>query len=151
MTARRIPTTSTTQNVQGFYDAVGGATPGEIATLYNSGGNWNGTPSSVPIAAAREQYSLNLNSDTAYAAVIFSTPVTNSDNDGILDAWKSGPRRPRFLCRTARLLRRQDAIVGGVAGRTHGEKDLFVQLDYMCGNVLSNTVRLQRGEFVADA
>jgi hypothetical protein len=37
------------------------------------------------------QYSAPLNAGNAYAAVILSTPVNNSDNDGILDAWKAGP------------------------------------------------------------
>ena len=39
----------------------------------------------------REPYSAPLNAGSAYAAVILQTPVTNSDNDGILDAWKAGP------------------------------------------------------------
>ena len=49
-----VPTASTTQNVQGFYDAVGGATPGEITTLYAAGGNWNSSSSSVTLASTRE-------------------------------------------------------------------------------------------------
>jgi len=41
--------------------------------------------------AQSSQYSAPLNAGNAYAAVILSTPVMNSDNDGILDSWKAGP------------------------------------------------------------
>ena len=125
--------------MQGFYDALGGARAREKLRRSPTRAE-PGTTAPVPSrsAAHASQYSAPLNAGNAYAAVIFSTPVTNSDNDGILDAWKSGPAGGRFLCGAAGLLRREDPIVGAVAGRQHGEKDLFVQLDYMCGAVLAN-------------
>ncbi len=66
----------------------------------------------------RTQYIATLNPGNAYAAVILSTPVTNSDNDGILDAWKAGPGGGRLPCRATRILRREDRIVGAIAGRS---------------------------------
>ena len=130
-----IPTTATPQTVKGFYDALG--TNGELATLYSSGGTWNGTPSSVPLAAHASSYSVLLNPNNAYAAVIFSTPVTNSDNDGILNAWKAGPASPDFFAGEPGYYDVKTQSWVSLPGATHGQKDLFVQLDYMCGNVLS--------------
>ena len=128
---------SNTQNVQGFYDAVGGATPGEVATLYSAGGNWNSLPSPVTTLTAHDsQYPVNLNSGYAYAAVIFSTPVTNSDNDGILDAWKSGPSSPAdFFAGQPGYYDVKTQSWVALPGAQHGKKDLFVQLDWMCGAV----------------
>jgi hypothetical protein len=70
----------------------------------------------------------------SWGAVIFSTTVQNSDNDGILDVWK----QKQGYC---------DASVNGgvcstsdpswvaLPGATKGNKDLFVELDYMCSIV----------------
>ena len=70
----------------------------------------------------------------SWGAVIFSTTVQNSDNDGILDVWK----QKQGYC---------DASVNGgvcsttdpswvaLPGATAGKKDLFVEMDYMCSIV----------------
>jgi hypothetical protein len=70
----------------------------------------------------------------SWGAVIFSTTVQNTDNDGILDVWKKN----QGYC---------DASVNGgvcsatdpswvsLPGATSGKKDLFVELDYMCSIV----------------
>ena len=130
-----IPTASTNQAVQGFYDAAGGT--GEVTSLFAAGGVWNNSTSSASLSAHASQYTATLNPSSAYAAVIVSTPVTNSDNDGILDAWKAGPgdsvhgANPGYY----------DVKTGSwvpLPGALHGEKDLFVQLDYMCGVVDSD-------------
>jgi hypothetical protein len=133
-----IPSSSTTQTVRGFYDAVGAATPGEVATLYSAAGNWNSSPTPVTLAADASQYTVNLNSGNAYAAVIFSTPVANSDNDGILNAWKRGPQSPDFFSGQPGYYDVKTQSWVPLPGAKSGEKDLFVQLDYMCGAVLSN-------------
>ncbi len=133
-----IPTSSTSQNVLGFYDAVGGSSAAESATLsYAPGGSWNNSFTSLSLPADATQYSVPLNSGNAYAAVIFSTPVANSDNDGILDAWKTGPTAGDFYAGGPGYY---DTKTGGwipLPGAKHGQKDLFVQLDYMCGAVQS--------------
>ena len=133
-----IPTTSTTQNVQGFYDAVGGSGTGETTTLSYAGGAWNNSSSSVSPAAHASQYSVPINAGNAYGAVIFSTPVNNSDNDGILDAWKSGPAAGDFHAGQPGYYDVKTESWVPLPGAQHGEKDLFVQLDYMCGAVLAN-------------
>ena len=77
------------QAVQGYYDAVNGANgTGEVTHLYTSGGSWNDSESS-PTLGQSNQYIDTLSPGNAYAAVILSTPVNNSDDDGILDAWKT--------------------------------------------------------------
>ena len=136
-----IPTTATgplSQTVQGFYDAVGGASgTGELTNLFAGGGAWNDSASSVTLGQPN-QYTETLSQGNAYAAVILSTPVNNSDNDGILDAWKTGPPagdphagQPGYY----------DVKTGSwvaLPGAAHGEKDLFVQLDYMCSALLAD-------------
>jgi hypothetical protein len=131
-----VPTGTVTQNVAGFYDALAGANPmGELTNLFATTGGWNTSSSSVAIPADQSQYTATLNPGDAYAAVILSTPVTNSDNDGILDAWKAGPGAGDFHTGQPGYY---DAKTGSwvpLPGAAHGEKDLFVQLDYMCGTV----------------
>ncbi len=70
--------------------------------------------------------------------MILSTPVTNSDNDGILDAWKTGPPAGDFYAGQPGYYDVKTGSWVPLPGAKHGEKDLFVQLDYMCGAVLSN-------------
>ena len=110
------------QAVQGFYDAAGGANgTGEVTHLYTSGGSWNDSESPQTLGQSN-QYIDTLTTGNAYAAVILSTPVNNSDNDGILDAWKAAQGYTDVKTGTWVPL----------PGATHGEQDLFVQFDYMC-------------------
>ena len=129
------PTASTTQNVQGFYDSVGG---GESTTVFAAGGSWNNSSGAVTVPAQASQYSAPLNAGSAYAAVILSTPVLNSDNDGILDSWKAGPTGGDFYGGQPGYYDVKSGSWVPLPGAKHGEKDLFVQMDYMCGAVLSN-------------
>ena len=127
-----IAPTSATGNIpqalQGFYDAVGGPSGmGEVTHLYTSGGSWNDSESSQTLGYSN-QYIDTLDTGNAYAAVILSTPVNNSDNDGILDAWKAAQGYT-------------DVKTGSwvaLPGATHGEQDLFVQFDYMCSALNSD-------------
>ena len=131
------PTGEATQVVQGFYDAVGGANgSGKSTNLFASGGTWSTSTKSVTLGQPN-QYSAPLNAASAYAAVILSTPVNNSDNDGILDAWKTGPGGNDFHAGQPGYYDVKTANWVGLPGAKHGQKDLFVQLDYMCGAVLS--------------
>ncbi|WP_263351921.1 choice-of-anchor D domain-containing protein [Acidicapsa acidisoli] len=132
------PTTSTTQAVQGFYDALGTASGTESTILNYTGGAWNNSLSAITLAPHASQYSATLNAGTAYAAVILSTPVTNSDNDGILDAWKSGPGVGSFFAGQSGYTDVKTQSWVALPGAKHGRKDLFVQLDYMCGAVLAS-------------
>jgi hypothetical protein len=132
------PSASTTQTVQGFYDALGGANGGESTILSYVGRTWNNSSNSITLAPHASQYSEPLNSGSAYAAVILSTPVTNSDNDGILDAWKSGPDAGDFFAGQPGYYDVKTQSWVALPGAKHGEKDLFVQLDYMCGALLTN-------------
>jgi Putative Ig domain len=76
------------------------------------------------------------------AAIIYSTTVKNSDGDGLLDVWKV-PTAPHDstipgycdasvnegVCKVG------DASWVDLPGAVHGEKDVFIQLDYMCSSV----------------
>jgi MBG domain (YGX type)/PASTA domain/Abnormal spindle-like microcephaly-assoc'd, ASPM-SPD-2-Hydin len=131
-----IPTGSTTQAVQGFYDAVGGANgTGAVTNLFAApGSGWNNSSSSVQLGQAN-QFTATLNPGNAYAAVIVSTPVNNSDHDGILDAWKAGPGAGDFHAGQPGYYDVKSGAWVSLPGAKQGEKDLFVQLDYMCGAV----------------
>jgi len=70
----------------------------------------------------------------SWGAVIVSTTVQNSDNDGILDVWKQkqgycDASINEGACTTT------DPSWVSLPGATSGNKDLFVQLDYMCSIV----------------
>jgi sugar lactone lactonase YvrE/uncharacterized protein (DUF2345 family) len=132
------PTNSATQVVKGFYDAVGGANgTGKNTNLFASGGVWNNSVNTVTLGQSN-QYSATLNAPGAYAAVILSTPVNNSDNDGILDAWKAGPAAGDFHAGQPGYYDVKTSTWVGLPGAKHGQKDLFVQMDYMCGAVLAS-------------
>ncbi len=132
-----IPASSGAQTMQGFYDALGGTV--EFTSLYAASSLWNNNvASSVTLSAHANQYLGPLNTGNAYAAVILSTPVTNSDNDGILDAWKAGPPLGDFHAGQPGYYDVATSTWVPLPGALHGEKDLFVQLDYMCGAVLAN-------------
>ena len=134
-----LPTSSLNQVVQGFYDAVGGASgTGKSTDLFTSGGTWNNSVNASVTLGQSSQYSAPLNPANAYAAVILSTPVNNSDNDGILDAWKSGPPASDFHAGQPGYYDVKTGTWVGLPGAKHGQKDLFVQLDYMCGAVLAS-------------
>jgi sugar lactone lactonase YvrE len=134
-----LPTSAESQVVQGFYDAVGGASgTGKSTTLFATGGTWNNSLNPAVTLGQSSQYSAPLSPANAYAAVILSTPVNNSDNDGILDAWKTGPSSTDFHAGQPGYYDVKTGTWVGLAGAKHGERNLFVQLDYMCGAVLAN-------------
>src|SRR5215469_2631075 len=70
----------------------------------------------------------------SWSTVVVSTTVQNSDQDGIPDVWKQAQGYCDAsvnggVCATT------DPSWVGLPGATSGEKDLFVQLDYMCSIV----------------
>jgi X-X-X-Leu-X-X-Gly heptad repeat protein len=70
----------------------------------------------------------------SWGAVVMSTTVQNSDNDGILDVWKQkqgycDASVNEGACTTT------DPSWVSLPGATSGTKDLFVQLDHMCSIV----------------
>ena len=92
-----------------------------------------------------------------WGAIIFSTTVQNSDQDGLLDAWKTTAPRPGYcdaganpgmsnqgMCRVGDVT---DPSWVDLPGATLGEKDLFIQLDYMCTRVIHNA----DGTIICDA
>src|SRR6266404_449463 len=77
----------------------------------------------------------------SWGAVLVSTTVKNSDNDGLLDAWKKKPTgvypNPGY-CDAA--VSEGVCTPGGpswvdLPGAAPRQKDVFIQLDYMCSSV----------------
>ncbi|MGA8090545.1 MAG: MBG domain-containing protein [Terracidiphilus sp.] len=133
-----IPPSSTTQNIQGFYDAAGGGNiSGEVTTLFVDSTGWNNAFSN-PALGHPDHYDAPLNAGAAYGAVILSALVNNPDNDGILGAWKAGPSGNDFHSGEPGYYDVKTGAWVGLPGAKAGHKDLFVQLDYMCGGILSD-------------
>ena len=76
----------------------------------------------------------------SWGAVIVSTTVQNSDNDGLLDVWKT----KHGYCDASI----NEGVCSGVGdpawvdltGAVPGKQDVFVQLDYMCSIVTGTSV-----------
>ncbi|MBS1801855.1 MAG: PASTA domain-containing protein [Acidobacteria bacterium] len=133
-----IPSSATTQNVQGFYDAAGGGSgSGTITTLFVNPNGWNSTTTTSTLGQP-DHYTAPLNAGIAYGAIILSTAVNNPDNDGILGAWKTGPAGSDFHGGEPGYYDVKTGLWVALPGAKAGEKDLFVQLDYMCGSVRSD-------------
>jgi hypothetical protein len=104
---------------------------------------WSLSPTSNPInpvnandASATATVTPNASNSgcVSWGAVIFSTTVQNSDNDGILDVWK----QKQGYCDASvngGLCSTTDSSWIALPGATKGKKDLFVELDYMCSIV----------------
>jgi hypothetical protein len=82
----------------------------------------------------------------SWGAVVVATTVQNDDNDGILNSWKTAPNHPLPYITGSRPGYCDASFMEGVCqvgdanwvdlpGATAGQKDLFVQLDYMCSTV----------------
>ena len=133
-----IPPSATTQTVQGFYDVAGfGNANAAITTLYVDSSGWNNNSTSS-LLAQRDHYDASLNAGLAYGAVILSTAVNNPDNDGILAAWKAGPGGSDFHSGEPGYYDVKTGLWVALPGAKAGQKDLFVQLDYMCAAVRSD-------------
>ncbi len=73
----------------------------------------------------------------SWGAVIMSTTVQNSDNDGILDVWKQKQGYCDASVNEGSCATTDPSWVS-LPGATLGKKDLFVQLDHMCSIVNAN-------------
>ncbi len=91
----------------------------------------------------------------AWGAVIVSTTVKNTDNDGILDVWKTPPQSPGRpgYCDAAvneGACSPGDPSWVDLPGAVHGQKDVFVQLDYMCSSVAGGACAAGGGNYSFD-
>jgi hypothetical protein len=127
------------ETINGFYDAdgPGGAKITDIfGTVVNNGSvgfspatssgyTW---PLTVPEDASGitmpNHYGLQVGQCYVWAAVVMSTAVKNSDNDGLLDSWKRDHGYTDV---------RDSSTWVDLSAAQPGRKDLFVQLDYMSG------------------
>ena len=125
------------QSLRGFYDSAG---PASLTAISSNSGNWITDTNSVSLPNSASEYETVLNggNQQAWAGLVLSTLVNNHDDDGILDAWKHGPAVPDFHAGQPGYY---DAKFGQwipLPGAVLGQKDLFVQMDYMCTSVLSD-------------
>ena len=88
----------------------------------------------------------------SWGAVILSTTVQDSDLDGLVDVWKAPPapnsNTPGYCDAGANrgmsnqgkcnVGNKTDPYWVDLSGATPGQKDVFVQLDYMCTKIANN-------------
>jgi hypothetical protein len=75
----------------------------------------------------------------SYGAIILGTTVESSDNDGLIDAWKQN--NPPGYCDASvhgGVCTTTDSSWVALPGAKTGQKDLFVELDYLCSIVNAN-------------
>ena len=72
----------------------------------------------------------------SWGAVIMSTTVKNSDNDGILDSWKNNGGYCDYLANPSCAGSGDPAWIALPDARI-GEKDIYLHYDYMCSKVTS--------------
>jgi hypothetical protein len=121
----------TWDNTTWTFPAPGLANPIKGADAFGNEGAASATTMVVPSGSQQGCVS--------WGAVIVSTTVQNSDNDGLLDVWKTkqgycdvavnpgtcnGPTDPSWV-----------SLADPNDPPKLGQKDVFVQLDYMCSNV----------------
>jgi hypothetical protein len=70
----------------------------------------------------------------SWGAVIVSTTVKNGDNDGILDSWKTNHGYCDYSVNPS-CTGSSDAGWVDLTGAAKGQKDVFLQYDYMCSSV----------------
>ena len=70
----------------------------------------------------------------SWGAVIMSTTVNNGDNDGILDSWKNDQGYCDYLTNPSCGGSTDNGWIP-LPGATKGEKDIYLQYDYMCSKV----------------
>ena len=70
----------------------------------------------------------------SWGVVVVGTTVENSDNDGLLDVWKQNSGYCDASVNNG-VCSKTDPSWVSLAGATLGEKDLFVEIDYMCSIV----------------
>ena len=124
-----------TQTVQGYYDGVISASA-NVTSIYSTPSGWVHSSSAKTLQASNGSQYPDSEPTGAWSALVFSVPVNSSDNDGLLDAWKTAGGYcdagvNQGICSPG------DPSWVDLTGATHGQKDLFVQMDYMCSGVVS--------------
>src|SRR5438874_3030797 len=70
----------------------------------------------------------------SWGAVIMSTTVKNTDDDGILDSWKTAQGYCDYLTNASCKVSGDPGWIP-LLGATSGQKDIFLQYDYMCTKI----------------
>jgi sugar lactone lactonase YvrE len=112
------------QSLRGFDSTPG---PVSLTVVSNDSVNWNQQQPEYPMLSG-DHVNVDVSSVAAAGMVVMSTPL-NADPDGLLASWKA--QQGYYDARDG---------VSWVAlpGATVGQQDMFVQIDYMCSQVLDD-------------
>jgi hypothetical protein len=112
--------------------------PGWYGTWDNPTWLFNGGSSPISqdsgLATTKVVPSMSNQGCVSWGAVIMSTTVKNTDDDGILNSWKTAHGYCDYLTNSS-CQGSQDAGWIPLPGATTGQKDIFLQYDYMCTKV----------------
>jgi len=121
-------------NLTGFFDSTGAGRMTDITSLMNTSGGFSFAPQtqtttvnlpdqSGSIAMPNNFAGLQSGQCRVWTATVLSTPVHSSSNDNLIDSWKTAQGYTDPVSNTWVAL--PNAQVG--------QRDLFVQIDYMVG------------------
>ncbi|MGB9204533.1 MAG: hypothetical protein WCB94_11265, partial [Terriglobales bacterium] len=96
-------------------------------------------------------FSLSTSQFGVFPAAVFTTRVNSGDGDGLLDAWKTGQGYCDFGVNQGTCGGSGDPSWVPLPGATSGEKDIFVQVDYMYAGDHSHEPRGAALSMVTDA
>ena len=127
------------QMVRGFYDAVPGIYSKTVYLMAKDGYSAVQQAGDLMVAGAGPISQVQTQFEAVYgdsgSAVILSVPVNDSDHDGLLDAWEAGPPAGDLHAGQPGYYEVSDGSWVPLPGAVNGQKDMFVQLDYMCSTV----------------
>ncbi len=124
------------QVVRGFYDAAGlGEQNAKHTYIYSSGQTWYND--SEPLTLTTGDRFDEQAAPGAWGAVVLSTPLNDSDGDGLPDAWEYAQGYYDTQDPTQRI---------PLPGADPGVPDVFIQYDYMCSKVVNGTCDTSPGQ-----
>jgi len=83
----------------------------------------------------------------SWGVVIVGTTVQNSDNDGLIDLWKKNSGYCDASLNSSNSCSTTDPAWVDLTGAKKAQKDLFVELDYLCSSVTNGTCDTTPGNY----
>ena len=109
----------------------------------SAGPNWDNPTYNISLNKNDSSYTTEMDAENnatclAFGAIITSTPVVDSDNDGILDVWESGGIHRNTQSSPATFgscadYPKEPCVNLPAMGAKNGVQDIFLQLDWMHG------------------
>jgi hypothetical protein len=109
----------------------------------SAGGNWDNVTFNIGLAQNDSSFTIDSNAENnatclSWGAVVSSTPVVDSDNDGLLDVWEQRGLHRNTQASPATFgscadYPRESCVNLPAMGAKNGVRDIFFQMDWMHG------------------